>query len=171
MHDRNQMSELLDRTPRLAGLADRPSAEEREKAVETDEEATPAFGYLRGQHERALAVEFRFRNGDRVWFPYSWLGPFQFNPSVGLLLRFTGDVVTLVLILGSNLDQSIRPNAVNLTDRGLQRHRITFIREMDEEELRRIGENLPTVDRIEMAEFETQEEVKAWLKKTVPAFL
>jgi hypothetical protein len=42
---------------------------------------------------------------------------------------------------------------------------------MDEDELRRAGEKEPTIDSIEMAEFETQEEVQAWLKKATPAFL
>ena len=33
-----------------------------------------AFGYLRGIREHAAAVEFRFRDGNSTWFPYSWLG-------------------------------------------------------------------------------------------------
>jgi hypothetical protein len=28
-----------------------------------------------------------------MWFPYSWLGPWRYNPSEGLLLKFSGDVV------------------------------------------------------------------------------
>ena len=64
----------------------------------------------------------------------------QFNPSAGLLLKFTGDVVTLVLIRGSNLDALVKDGAINLTDRGFQRHRIIWVREMDEEELRKVGE-------------------------------
>ena len=48
---------------------------------------------------------------------------------------------------------------MTLMDRGLQRHRITFVREMDEDELRKAEENEPTIDSIEMAECETQEEV------------
>ena len=82
----------------------------------------------------------RFRNGNSEWFPYSLLGPWRYNPSAGLLLKFTGDLVTLVLIRGSNLDAPVNQDAINLTNRGLQRHRITWIREMDEEELRRVGE-------------------------------
>ena len=81
--------------------------------------------------------EFRFRDGNSIWFPYNWLGSWQHNPSEGLLLKFTGDVVTLVLIRGSNLDAPVGQAQVNLTDRGLQRHRIVFVREMDEAELRR----------------------------------
>ena len=40
---------------------------------------------------------------------------------------------------------------INLTDRGLQRHRILWVREMDESELRRVGEGGPTIDKIEVA--------------------
>ena len=54
---------------------------------------------------------------------------------------------------------------VNLTDRGLQRHRIVFVREMDEVELRRVREGGPTIDRIDIAEFETVEEQRDWLKR------
>ena len=68
------------------------------------------------------------------------------------------------------------PNAlvggsVNLPQQGLQRHRILWAREMDEQELRRVGERGPTIDRIEVAEFESHEEVQAWLKKAAPAFV
>jgi hypothetical protein len=56
-------------------------------------------------------------------------------------------------------------------DRGLQRHRITFVRKMDEDELRKTEEKEPIIDGIEMAECETQKEVQAWLKETPPAFL
>ena len=120
---------------------------------------------------RALAVEFRFRDGNNEWFPYSLLGSWQHNPSVGLLLKFTGDVVTLVLIRGSNLDALVGQSTVNLTDRGFQRHRITFVREMDEAELRQVGEGGPTIDKIEVAEFESHEELREWLKKKAPAFV
>ncbi|MHB1425439.1 MAG: hypothetical protein ACYC3I_19890 [Gemmataceae bacterium] len=141
---------------------------------ETDgaEESCPAFGFLRGLDARALAVEFRLRTGDSEWFAYSCLVSWRFNPSVGLLLKFTtGDVASLVLIRGSNLDAPMGDGQVNLTDRGLQRHRIVFIREMDEEELRRAGEGEPTIDRIDIAEFETVEEQREWLKAVAPAFV
>src|SRR5689334_3309592 len=84
-----------------------------------DDEAAscPAYTYLRGLHERALAVEFRLRTGNREFFPYSLLGPWRYNPSVGLLLKYSGDNVTLLLIRGSNLDALVN-DSVNLTDRG-----------------------------------------------------
>jgi hypothetical protein len=42
---------------------------------------------------------------------------------------------------------------------------------MDEQELRRVGDRGPTIDRIEVAEFESQEEQQVWLKKAAPAFV
>ena len=136
-----------------------------------DEESCPAFGFLRGLEARALAVEFRLRTGDSEWFAYSCLVSWRFNPSVGLLLKFTGDVASLVLIRGSNLDAPVGPAKVNLTDRGLQRHRIVYIREMDEDELRRARGGEPTIDRIDIAEFETVEEQREWLKAHATAFV
>jgi hypothetical protein len=136
-----------------------------------DEESCPAFGFLRGVNERSLAVEMRFRGGDREWFPYSLLASWRYNPSAGLLLKFTGDVVTLVLIRGSNLDAPVNQGAMNLTDRGLQRHRITWVREMDEDELRTVGKGGPTIDCIDVAEFESQEQLTEWLKKHAPVFV
>jgi len=63
-----------------------------------------AFGFLRGLRERALAIEFRFKNGNSDGYSYSLLASWRHNPSVGLLLKFTGgDVITLVLIRGSTL--------------------------------------------------------------------
>ncbi len=85
--------------------------------------------------------------------------------------KFTADVVTLVLIRGSNLDAPVNQGGMNLTDRGLQRHRVTWVREMDEEELRTVGEGGPTIDGIEIAEFESQEQLTEWLKMNAPAFV
>jgi hypothetical protein len=160
-------AEILDRhrDPHLQDFWGRAAV-----AVNDAEEATcPAYSYLRGLHERALAVEFRFKTGDREFFPYSLLGPWRYNPSVGLLLKFAGDVVSLVLIRGSNLDALVN-DSVNLTDRGFQRHRILAVREMDEDALRKASEGQPTIDRIDIAEFETAEEQRAWLGKVAPAF-
>lgn len=160
------------RPSRLASLAPRPLAPPAGEKEEEDtgEESCPAFGFLRGPHERAPMIEFRFTDGNTEAFPYSWLGPVRFNPSAGLLLRFTGDVVTLVLIHGSNLDAPVNAGAVSLTG-DVQRHRVTFVREMEKGELRTVGEAGPTIDRIEVAEFETQAALCAWLKTKAPVFL
>lgn len=137
---------------------------------DAEADACPAFGYLRGTRERALALELRFREGDSEWLPYSHLGGWRYNPSVGLLLKYTADLVTLVLIRGSNLDAPVGTGAVNLTDQGLQRHRILWVREMDEGQLRTVGENGPTVDAIEVAECDSAAEMREWLATHAPAF-
>jgi hypothetical protein len=171
MHDKSKVVETLPRTSILEKMSPRPPKEAPAEPQDDDEYTCPAFGYLRGIRDRGLAVEFRFRGGTNAWLSYAWLGAFYYHPSVGLLLKFSGDTITLVLIHGSNLDCPVRQGTMTLMDRGLQRHRITFVREMDEDELRKAGEREPTIDKIEMAEFETQEEVQAWLKKMAPAFL
>lgn len=147
-------------------LKDRNTPTEKQ----SDEGSCPAFGFLRGLDARALAIEFRFRSGNSEWLSYSLLASWRYNPSVGLLLKFSGDGVILVLIRGSNLDALLPDSAVNLTDRGLQRHRITYVREMDEQELRRAGEGEPTIDRIEVAEFESSVDADGWLNKVAPRF-
>src|SRR5579863_541200 len=79
----------------------------KETIDECGEDSCAAFGYLRGIRERADAVQVRFQNGNSRWFPYSWLGEWKFNPSDGLLLKFSGDLVYLVLIRGSNLSRPL----------------------------------------------------------------
>src|ERR1700733_7307128 len=82
----------------------------------TDEGACAAFGFRRGLHDRALSLEFRFRNGNREWYPYGLLAGCRYDPSVGILLKFTGDVVTLVLIRGSNLNMPVNGGAMDLIE-------------------------------------------------------
>ena len=151
----------------VAGTA----AKQKGREAEGEEASCKAFGYLRGIQDRALAVRLIFRNGNSLCLPYSWLGPWEYNPSVGLLVKFTGDAVLLVLIRGSNLDGLVGGASVNLTDRGLQRHRIVWMKEMDEDELRRAGEGEPTVDRIDVAAFVSQEKLREWVSQQAPAFV
>ena len=42
---------------------------------------------------------------------------------------------------------------------------------MSEEDIKNVGETGPTIDRIEVAEFESHADVKAWISKHAPAFL
>ena len=143
----------------------------KEPDADEGEGSCAAFGYLRGIRDLPGAVEFRFRDGNSVWFPYGWLGPWRYNPSEGLLLKFSGDLVYLVLIRGSNLDKPLSEGAINLTTGGIQRHRVVWIREMTEADIRQVGESGPTIDSIEIVEFESQEALKEWLCKNAPAFL
>lgn len=142
------------------------------KDAESDEpEAVcAAFGYLRGIRDYPGMLELRLRNGVSVWFPYSWLGPWWYDPSEGLLLKFSGDLIYLVLIRGSNLNKPLGEGSINLTTGGLQRQRIVWIREMTEEESRRVGETGPTVDSISIAEFESHKALKDWVMQHAPAF-
>ena len=64
--------------------------------TEGDEESCPAFSFLRGLDARALAVEFRWLSGNSVWLAYSHLASWHYNRSVGLLLKFTSDVTSLL---------------------------------------------------------------------------
>ena len=102
---------------------------------------------------------------------YSWLGTWKYNPSEGLLLTFSGDLVYLVLIKGSNLDKPLNEGGINLTRGGLQRHRVLWLGEMTTEEIRQVGDSGPTIDSIEVAEFESHVALKEWHKKKAPAFL
>lgn len=140
------------------------------KPPEGGEGACAAFGYLRGLHERASAIEFRQGSGNSIWFPYGWLGTIKFDPSAGLLIKFSGDLVYLVLIRGSNLDKRLSEGGIDLIRAGLQRHRVLWVREMSEDDIRETGENGPTVDSIEIGEFGSQEELKTWLEQNAPAF-
>ncbi len=159
----------LRNNPHLAGHAG--NLPKKEAETEPIEASCAAFGYLRGIRERADAIEFRFRDGNSVWFPYGWLGTWKLNPSEGLLLKFSGDLVYLILIRGSNLDRPLTDSTINLTSAGLQRHRVLWVREMTEDDIRQVGETGPTIDSIQVMEFESHEALKEWLGKTAPAFL
>ena len=169
------MTDKLTHQDRLRGILrqDSPSKAPVKKEGEGDggEGSCAAFGYLRGIRDEGASVEFRFRNGNSTWFPYGWLGPWKYNPSEGLLLKFSGDLVYLVLIRGSNLDKPLNDGTINLTTGGLQRKRVLWVREMTEEEIRQVGDTGPTIDSIEVAEFESQAALKEWLTQNAPAFL
>jgi YD repeat-containing protein len=143
----------------------------KEPEGEETEVSCGAFGYLRGIRDLPGSVEFRFRDGNSAWFPYGWLGPWKYNPSEGLLLKFSGDMVYIVLIRGSNLDKPLNEGAINLTTGGLQRNRVVWIREMSKEDIEKVGDSGPTIDSIQVEEFVSQDAVQAWLKTHAPAFV
>jgi len=173
MLDDTPHQDRLQRSPPPQGLKGILESREPSKEPEIDggEAQCRAFGYLRGIRDQSAAVEFRFRDGNSVWFPYSWLGTWKFNPSEGLLLKFSGDLVYLVLIKGSNLDRPLKEGAMTLTHAGFQRHRLLWVREMSEAEIAQVGETEPTIDSIEVAEFESHAALKEWVSKKAPAFV
>lgn len=134
---------------------------------EASDASGAAFGYLRSPQEQAAAIEFRFQGGNSIWLSYHWLGCWHYNPSEGLLLKFSGDLVYLVLLRGSNLDRPIKGGSTSLAA-GLQQHRVLWVREMAEEEAQQIGDAGPTIDSIEVAEFESQAALKEWLMIHAP---
>jgi hypothetical protein len=168
MQDERTHQDRLKRNP-PAGLTGILQTKEAE--ADTAEAACPAFGYLRGIRDTGASVEFRLRDGTSMFFPYSSLGPWQYHPSDGLLLKFEGDVVYLVLIRGSNLHKPLKEGAIDMIHAGLQRHRVIWVREMSEDEIKEVGETGPTIDSIEVAEFESQDALKEWVSKKAPAFL
>jgi hypothetical protein len=169
MTDDLSHQDRLQRNPPPAGL--NAYLQNKEPEADGTVASCKAFGYLRGLRDSATSVEFRFLNGNSTWFPYSLMGMWKYNPSEGLLLKFSGDLVYLVLIRGSNLDKPLNEGAINLTHAGLQRHRVLWIREMSEEEIRQVGETGPTIDGIEIAEFESNADLKEWVGTHAPAFL
>jgi len=167
MLDENKHQERLQRKSHATAV----SSPQQEADVEVVESSCGAFGYLRGLRDVSASIEMRFRDGKSMWFPYSWLGNWQYSPSDGLLLKFTGDIVYLVHIQGSNIDRPLNDGSINLTHAGLQRHRVLWLREMTPDEVRQVGETGPTIDSIEVAEFESHSALKAWLGKNAPAFV
>ena len=159
--------ERLKRALNSGGQSGNPP---KEADAEEAEVSCGAFGYLRGIRDLPGSVEFRFRTGESVWFAYSLLGTWRYNPSEGLLLKFSGDMVYLVLIRGSNLDKPLNEGAINLTTGGLQRSRVVWIREMSKEDIQQVGNSGPTIDSIQVQEFESQAALKEWLTKNAPAF-
>lgn len=126
-----------------------------------DEIAGRCFGFLRGQRERALNLEFRrLKEGDSIAFPYGWLGPTRFNLSLGVRLIFVGAETYGVCIRGSNLN-TLQGDGLCLYDRGILRHRITFVREMTKEECNAAGREC-VIERIEITTLQAEQ---------VPAFL
>jgi hypothetical protein len=169
MTDEPTHKDRATRNPPSSGL--NAYLQTKETEAEGAEASCKAFGYLRGIRDTATSVEFRFRTGNSMWFPYGWMGTWQYNPSEGLLLKFSGDLVYLVLIKGSNLAKPVKDGAINLTHAGLQRHRVLWIREMSDEEIRQVGDSGPTIDSIEVAEFESNTDLKEWVGAHAPAFL
>jgi len=169
MYDDTKHQERLQRKTRSTGPATSQSNKQAES--EEPEASCKAFGYLRGLRDQSSAVELRFRDGNSMWFPYSWMGNWQYHPSDGLLLKFSGDLVYLVLIRGSNIDRPLNEGSINLTHAGLQRHRVLWVREMTADEIRQVGETGPTIDSIEVAEFESHSDLKEWLGQHAPEFL
>jgi hypothetical protein len=51
------------------------------------------------------------------------------------------------------------------------RHRVLWLNEMTKEEIKQVGESGPTIDSIEMADFDSHADLREWLDQKAPAFL
>ncbi|HEY2761219.1 MAG TPA: hypothetical protein VGI75_10755 [Pirellulales bacterium] len=104
-----------------------------------------AFGWLRGQRERAIMLQLRLKTGNIVSLGYSWLERAEFDASEGITLRFGGQSVKL---LGRNLNAEVR-QSVRLFD-GLVRHRVPWIQEADGPALLRAGAAMAVVEQVRL---------------------
>jgi hypothetical protein len=159
--------ERLQQKAASAGLRELLQPNTTEEGSDTSD---AAFGCVRSPQEPAAAIELRFQGGNSIWLGYHWLGSWQYNPSEGLLLKFSGDLIYLVMIRGSNLDRPAKSGSISLAT-GLQHHRVLWVREMAEEEVQEVGDAGPTIGSIQVVEFESNKELKEWLRQNVPAFL
>jgi hypothetical protein len=96
-------------------------------------------------------------------------GSHQLPPSDRSL--FSGDVVYLVLIRGTNLDKPLADGSINLTNDGLHFCGVVRIREMTDGKIDRVGQTGPTIDSIEIAVFNDRQTRRKLLKTHAPAFL
>src|ERR1700722_20370068 len=146
MSDRNALLKTLGLEQQAPGRTTPPLVD-----PESDAEECIAFGYLRGIRDRALLLQSRLQSGESVSFPSSWLGHVSHNPSSGIVLNFVGDKTFKVTIEGRNL-AAVMPESIDLLNRGLLRHRIVWVRELEPEECCRVPEEALTVERITIEE-------------------
>ncbi|MGH7193551.1 MAG: hypothetical protein ACREJM_08470 [Candidatus Saccharimonadales bacterium] len=104
-----------------------------------------AFGWLRGQHERAAMLELRRKDGSIVALPYHWLERADFDPSVGITLKFGAEKVK---ITGRNLNSEARPNVRLFA--GIVRHRVPWIQEADQPAAMAAGRGATVIEEINL---------------------
>lgn len=71
-------------------------------------------------------------------------------------MTFNGAALALVLIRGHTPDKSLADGSINLTNAGLLRLRLLWIREMTSYEIERVGDTAHTIDNIVIGEFTDQ---------------
>lgn len=130
-------------------LSERLSAR-RIPAPEEDADAFDdcgAYACLRGARERGVMIDFRFLNGNREAFPYATLERVTYDPSEGLTLRFYGVRVSL---RGRNF-AAVPAAGASLLD-AIHRHRVPWIREVEELRGKFLPADAVVVTRIEIRE-------------------
>lgn len=135
------MSDTINLNERI--LSRRPAVPDDDPDAADD---CGCYGLLRGVKERAVMLDLHLKTGNRVAFAYALLDRVTYDPSAGLTLRFYGVEVKLV---GRNL---ARPGAsgASLLD-ALHRHRVPWIREVDELQSWPVAPDVTVVTQIEIA--------------------
>lgn len=103
-----------------------------------------AFGWLRGQQERAIMLELRRRDGSSLAVGYNWLEKAEFDPANGIVL-VVGEAT--IRVRGQNLNSELRPN-VRLYE-GITRHRVPWIREASQIDILTAQRGETLVERID----------------------
>ena len=104
-----------------------------------------AFGFLRGPKDRSLMIEFRFLDGTSEALSYATLERVSYDPADGLTLRFLG---VRVRVSGRNLAVA-QSTGVSVLE-AIHRHRIPWVREVEELRGRFYPADAAVVTRIEI---------------------
>lgn len=136
------MSEVSQLHDRIAGRRAGPPEDD---AAAFDD--CGAFGFLRGTRDRALMIDFRFQNGTCEGFATATLDRVIYTPSEGLVLRFLG---VQVVLHGRNF-AAPQPSGVSLLQ-ALHRHRVPWVREVEELRGQFYPPDAVVVTRIEVIE-------------------
>jgi len=86
-----------------------------------------SFGFLRGTRDRSLMIDFRYLSGSHDSFSYATLERVSYEPTEGMTLFFLGVQVQLI---GRNL-ATAQASGVSLLE-AIQRHRVPWIRQVEE---------------------------------------
>lgn len=117
----------------------------RKESDNVDPEATeehPCFGFLRGQRERAFALELRKKTGDILAIPYHLFESVRYAPATGIHLKAAGQEIT---IAGRNLNGG--KDQVSLFA-AMTRQRVIWIGEIGRGELSSSASHPSTVESI-----------------------
>lgn len=104
-----------------------------------------AFGWLRGDKERALFLEFRIKDGNVFAVGYTWLEKVRYNPSEGITLKFTNQTIRIV---GRNLAGQMRAGLSLLN--GILWHKVPWVAQADASAAMLADKQAVVIERIEL---------------------
>ncbi len=131
----------------LSKYLGRKDEDDSEVAADSGPDGTEdlgAFGWMRGQRDRAVMLELRKKTGEILAIGYGWIERMEFDPSKGITLYCGRQTIH---IKGRNLNAEARPQ-VRLYQ-GLTRHRVPWIQEADRATQLRSDQNSVVIDAIE----------------------